>query len=156
MVCKLCINTFSHPIVPVSLHSPGIYLHITMLEKWPLPELRPVLHMTFSTYGSTEKCVEVFRFSHSAWKVLICQENSILIKIWQKNNGFFAWRWMYIFGHISILRIKMFLTKVVEKVKTCIVVSPPKKPYRLWGNVEKWALEVTDGSMEHPLYVLDN
>ena len=57
-----------------------------------------------------------------------------------KNNGYFTWRPMYIFDHISLTSSwnEMFQTKVVEKIKTHILCSVTFfwKSCRLWDNVE--------------------
>jgi hypothetical protein len=70
-----------------------------------------------------------------------------------KNNGYFTWRPIYIFYHISLSpsqNEKCY--KDVEKIKTHFVFSnifPPRKSCCLWDNIEKYstARQVTDDNI---------
>jgi hypothetical protein len=84
-----------------------------------------------------------------------------------KNNGYLTWIPIYIFDHISLSSLEwtMFLTKVVEKIKTHFVLNPPpppkkKKSFPVWDNVEKCgrARQATDDSIitAHALCMLGN
>jgi hypothetical protein len=61
-----------------------------------------------------------------------------------RSNGYFTWRPIYIFGHIShsFFRTRNVSEKIVEKIKTHIFCSVIffffRKSCRLWGNVEKY------------------
>jgi len=59
-----------------------------------------------------------------------------------KNNGYFSWRPMYIYDHISLFSLEweMFQTKIVEKIKMhilCSITFFPRKSFHLWDKVEK-------------------
>ena len=63
--------------------------------------------------------------------------------ICDKNNGFFTWRPLYIYGqHLAefFLEWKMFQTKVVEKITTHVLCSITCfwKSCRLWDNGKKY------------------
>jgi hypothetical protein len=68
-----------------------------------------------------------------------------------KNSGYFTWR--PIQSGSLLLRMRMFQTKVVERIKTHILCSITffRKSCRLWDNVEKCCRtgQATDGSMAH-------
>jgi len=76
-----------------------------------------------------------------------------------KNKGYFTWRPMNIFGHISLssfLEWEMFQRKAVEKIKTRILCSVnffSPKIVPLWDNVEKYcrAGQATHDNMPHDM-----
>jgi hypothetical protein len=80
-----------------------------------------------------------------------------------KNNGYFAWRPMYIVDHILLIssyNVEMFETKVVEKITTHVLCSVTFlwKSCSLWDNVEKYvgAGQATEDNIVHALCMLDN
>jgi hypothetical protein len=71
-----------------------------------------------------------------------CRENASFINL-DKNNGYVTWRPMcvcMIVSRLIPLRMRMFHTKVVEKIKTHILCSITCfwKSCHLWDNVEKY------------------
>ena len=89
----------------------------------------------------------------------ICRENSSFIQIGQekwvldmKTNIHF---WSYLAQFFR--ELKMFHTKVVEKIKTHLMFNIFRKSSRLWDSVEKCCRtgQATDDNMKHSHCMLD-
>ena len=99
---------------------------------------------------------------HEIWYWVIFRKSVEKIQvslISDKNKGYFTWRPMNIFGHISLssfLEWEMFQRKAVEKIKTRILCSVnffSPKIVPLWDNVEKYcrAGQATHDNMPHDM-----
>ena len=99
-------------------------------------------------------CVRIFRISveksQVSWKSV-------------KNNGYFTWTPIYIYGHTSLsspLSEKCFKQTAKRKSKHTFYVQyffSPRQSCRLWDNVEKYctAGQTTDDNMAHAHCMLD-
>ena len=101
---------------------------------------------------------------HEIWYVSIFrnffEKNQVALRS-DKNNGYFTWRPINIFDHISIDHLfsewEMFQTKFVTEIKTHILCSITffAKSYRLWDLKIYFKVRQTTDDMAHAHLTLD-
>jgi hypothetical protein len=96
------------------------------------PPVRPSVHIEQlgSHWTDCHESWYMMNFPISIWKTHVSLQSD-------KNNGYFTWRPIYISP--SVLRMKIFQTKVAEKLENTLYVQYIflRKLCCLWDNVEK-------------------
>ena len=105
-----------------------------------------------------------WRYFHDIWHLSIfrksVEKTRVSLKFY-KNNGYFTWRSVTTYDHISLSSSQNEKCyKDVEKINTHILCSMTlffRNSYRLWDNVEKYcrARQATDGNIAHAHCMLD-